>query len=408
VIAKITHGRSAARALAYDHGPGRADEHHNPRKVAGNIADRDWRIRAHRMQRFVDAHQRDTTDRGVYRVALANPESDRVLSDREWRQVAEKFVDRFGAGEGMWEATRHDRHHIHLTISKDGFDGGRMSSSHDYRRVAAICRELEAEHELTNAAQRAGRGSGRTRADREQTRRGAPQPDRDWLRSTIGRVLEQGGGIEELRGAGVAVTLNQASTGRVSGISYARAPEPGGDRSNDRGEAEPIWFKGSQLGKAYGWNQVSDQLRDTSHQPSEPSHQPGEPSHQPGEPDTDHQGGARHRQHDDAGQLARACEGRDDDGRDDADDHGREADAADRADTEAGRGAATQPRPGGGRPSDGGAGGERPEPPVLELSLEIEAPSVEQRRALALEAARERAAQRARAQARDRDQDRGR
>ncbi len=50
----------------------------------------------------------------MYRLALANPNTDRVLSDREWRQVAERFVARFGAGKGLWEATRHDRHHIHL------------------------------------------------------------------------------------------------------------------------------------------------------------------------------------------------------------------------------------------------------------------------------------------------------
>ena len=98
------------------------------------------------------------------------------------------------------------------------------------------------------------------RADTEATRRGDPQPDRDWLRVTIGRVLGEGGGIDELRAAGVAVKLNQAGTGRISGISYARAPEPG----RDSGEAEPIWFKGSQLGKAYGWNQVSGQLRDAT------------------------------------------------------------------------------------------------------------------------------------------------
>ena len=346
MIAKITHGRSAARALAYDHGPGRADEHHNPRKVGGNIADRDWRIRAHRMQRFVDAHQHDKTDRGVYRIALANPETDRVLSDREWRQVAEKFVDRFGAGKGMWEATRHDRHHIHLTISKDRFDGTRMSASHDYRRVAAICRELEREHGLTNAAGRGGRGSGRTRADREQTRRGQPQPDRDWLRARIGRVLNEGGGIEELRAVGVQVKLNQASTGRVSGISYSRAPEPG----RDSGEAEPIWFKGSQLGKAYSWNQVSDRLRDTGREPATPA-----------------------------------------------------------PDGNAGVGGAAQPGRGGashgegrGGPTEGG-----PEHPPLERTLESER-SIQQRRAQALEAARERAAERARARERDRDQDRER
>ena len=74
------------RALAYDHGPGRADEHTNPRKVAGNVAGRDWRIRAHHMQRFVSAHQQDAGDRGVYRIALANLTADRVLSDGEWGQ----------------------------------------------------------------------------------------------------------------------------------------------------------------------------------------------------------------------------------------------------------------------------------------------------------------------------------
>jgi hypothetical protein len=269
VIAKITHGRSAVRALAYDHGPGRADEHHHPRKVGGNVPGRDWQQRAQRMQRFVTAHQHDAGDRGVYRVALANPDTDRVLSDREWRAVTEKFVARFGADKGMWEATRHDRHHVHLTISKDRFDGTRMSTSHDFRRVAAICRELEREHGLTNAAERAGRGSGRVRADAEAAARGKPQPDRDWLRTTISRILKEGGGIEELRAAGVRVRLNEASTGRVSGISYARDPHP--DRGSEDHESDDLlvmWFKGSALGKAYGWNRVREQLHDpTVHTP---------------------------------------------------------------------------------------------------------------------------------------------
>ena len=265
MIAKITHGRSAVRALAYDHGPGRADEHHHPRKVGGNVPGRDWQQRAQRMQRFVTAHQHHQNgqgpgDRGVYRVALANPDTDRVLSDREWRAITEKFVTRFGADKGMWEATRHDRHHVHLTISKDRFDGTRMSTSHDFRRAAAICRELEREHGLSNAAERSGRGTGRVRADAEATRRGRPQTDRDWLRSRISRVLAAGGGIEELRAAGVEVRLNRASTGRVSGISYARAshpdPELGGMSSS-----EQMWFKGSTLGKAYSWNQIGDQLQ---------------------------------------------------------------------------------------------------------------------------------------------------
>lgn len=310
MIAKITHGRSASQALAYDHGPGRADEHVNPHRVAGNIAGRDWRVRAHTMQRFVSAHQnakgrdgqnrargQDRTaakgERGVYRVALANPNTDRVLSNQEWRQIADKFVTRFSGKEtaemGPWEATRHDAHHIHLTISKYGYDGSRMSESHDYRRVAQICRELEAEHGLTNAAQRSGRGSGRVRADKEHAARaqaagrGEPPKDRDWLRDTVGRVLKDGGGIDELRAAGVEVKLNQASTGRVSGISYARARD-GNDQQQRGQDHEPessaqIWFKGSQLGKAYSWNQVGEHLNQQpvpqqANQPAPPQQQP--------------------------------------------------------------------------------------------------------------------------------------
>ncbi|WP_099051856.1 relaxase/mobilization nuclease domain-containing protein [Mycobacteroides salmoniphilum] len=290
MIAKITHGRSASQALAYDHGPGRADEHVNPHRVAGNIAGREWRVRAHTMQRFVSAHQntkqenatargkdgqgRGRPERGVYRIALANPNTDRVLSDREWRQIADTFTAKLGADKGPWEATRHDAHHIHLTISKYGYDGSRMSESHDYRRVASICRELEAEHGLTNAAQRSGRGSGRVRADKEHAARtqaagrGEPPKDRDWLRETVGQIIKDGGGIDELRAAGVEVKLNQASTGRVSGISYARISESRtrgeqerqGDHGVQRDGGEQIWFKGSQLGKAYSWNQVREHL----------------------------------------------------------------------------------------------------------------------------------------------------
>lgn len=392
MIAKITHGRSASRALAYDHGPGRADEHRNPHRVAGNIAGRDWRVRAHTMQRFISAHQNTRQDRqqnvkarddhnqnrpgrqggqgkgerGVYRIALANPSTDRVLSDQEWRQIADKFVERFsgrdGAQMGPWEATRHDAHHIHLTISKYGYDGHRMSESHDYRRVAQICRDLEREHGLTNAAQRSGRGSGRVRADREASGRGEPPKDRDWLRQTVSGVLRDGGGMNELRAAGVEIKLNQASTGRVSGISYARIPEEarapteqqGQDRHGDHGVQRDgdtqIWFKGSQLGKAYSWNQVRQHLehgpdQTPEHGPEhqyrqEPDHvQDREPPRQPVQGQSDNTRSSDTSRQDDRGDERQ-------------DNAGPPAGRAESARAEAGRGEQA-----GGRQDDRGGGG---------------------------------------------------
>ncbi|MBE5507623.1 hypothetical protein QMY57_25820 (plasmid) [Mycobacteroides abscessus subsp. abscessus] len=397
MIAKITHGRSASRALAYDHGPGRADEHRNPHRVAGNIPGRDWRVRAHTMQRFISAHQNTRQDRqqnvkahddhnrpgkdkqgrgsgkperGVYRIALANPSTDRVLSDQEWRQIADKFVERFsgrdGAQMGPWEATRHDAHHIHLTISKYGYDGSRMSESHDYRRVAQICRDLEREHGLTNAAARSGRGSGRVRADKEHAARaaghGEPPKDRDWLRQTVSGVLRDGGGINELRAAGVEIKLNQASTGRVSGISYARIPEEarapneqqGQDRHGDHGVQRDgdtqIWFKGSQLGKAYSWNQVRQHLehrldQTPEHGPEhqyrqEPDHvQDREPPRQPVQGQSDNTRSSDTSRQDDRGDERQ-------------DNTGQPAQRAESARAEAGRGEQA-----GGRQDDRGSGG---------------------------------------------------
>lgn len=446
MIAKITHGRSASRALAYDHGPGRADEHVNPHRVAGNIAGRDWRVRAHTMQRFIAAHQgaRQSTrhdrqqniktrddhnrpgkdkpgrgsgkpERGVYRVALANPSTDRVLSDAEWRQIAEAFVERFsgraGAELGPWEATRHDAHHIHLTISKYGYDGHRMSESHDYRRVASICRDLEREHGLTNAAARSGRGSGRVRADKEHAARAAgrgepprtAQRDRDWLRQTVGQVIKDGGGIDELRAAGVEVKLNTASTGRVSGISYARAHDQdrqGGDHDAGRDENAQIWFKGSQLGKAYSWNQVREHL-DQAPEHEQARHQVENPSQ-----DQPPRQQVRADEHTDAGRAA----GQDESGRDG---HTRGGDGRGGRDQSGGRGDSPAGGPGGdsGSGSDAGGGGGQqirdPGGPFMPPG-EIGPPPMtrQDRKAAALEQARARQAERQRQREQQREQSR--
>lgn len=153
MIAKVTHARSALLALRYDYGPGRSNEHVDPRWVAGNVDGESWRARARSIQAFVTEHlkpRRGPAPRSpLYRVALANPVTDRLLSDDEWGDIAGRFVQRFGAA-GPWQATRHDEHHIHLTISRIGFNGERMSTSWDYARATGICRELEREHASTS------------------------------------------------------------------------------------------------------------------------------------------------------------------------------------------------------------------------------------------------------------------
>ena len=191
VIIKRTRGVHAGKALAYDYGPGRAMEHHNPRRVAGTVAGRDWRQRARTMQTKIrDDGDNVSGKRGrVIRLAVAAAPEDRVLSDRDWSTIARRVVGEFtGDAEGYaWEAVRHDPRHIHITLLQRGHDGRLLSESHDYRRFGRISDGLERDYDLTRlerGAKRGGRATSRTSdrlaPDQPRTRRrDATAPSRD-------------------------------------------------------------------------------------------------------------------------------------------------------------------------------------------------------------------------------------
>jgi len=153
VIIKITRGVSAVRALAYDYGPGRINEHHRPRRINGTVAGRDWRARARTMQ----SQLRDAGDarkggqQRVYRLAVRAAPGDRIMSDREWSAIAGTVVERFtgDAANHAWECVRHDRDHVHITLLQRGHDGKLFASRNDYFRGQRIAAQIEAEHDLT-------------------------------------------------------------------------------------------------------------------------------------------------------------------------------------------------------------------------------------------------------------------
>lgn len=260
MIPKITKGASAYGSLAYDHGPGRRDEHENPHKVAGNVAGRSWRERAIVMDEHARRARPDLA-RPIHRTALRLAPEDRGLPDREWRRVAERYIARMGFDGCPWEATRHADDHIHVTVSRVRWDGGLATDSHDYAKAQKACREIESGHRLQDASVRYRRSEPQiTRRERDAADRRGVVPERDQLRAKV-RAAEQGsGGTREgyeaaLAAAGVAYRANIASTGRVSGYSYAIA----GHRDS---AGEEVFFKGSQLGKDYSWAKTQQRISD--------------------------------------------------------------------------------------------------------------------------------------------------
>lgn len=265
MIPRISKGSSAYGALSYDHGKGRRDEHENPHKVAGNVPGRTWRERA----KAIDNHARTARPdvvKPLHRTSLRVSETDRKLTDREWKQVANEYIDRMGFEKCPWEATRHADDHIHITVNRVQWDGKLASTSHDYAKAQAASRKIEKTHGLEDASRKFKRERPEvSKGEKESATRRQVKPEREQLRDRIHAAERTSNGTrasyeEKLTEQGVKHRANVSkTTGRVSGYSYGldgHTASPKGDKSQPQ---EQVWFKGSQLGRDYSWNRT--QLR---------------------------------------------------------------------------------------------------------------------------------------------------
>jgi hypothetical protein len=260
MIPRITKGRSGYGSLAYDHGPGRRDEHDRPHRVAGNVAGRSWQQRAHAIDEHARAARPDVA-RPIHRTSLRLAPDDRALSEAEWRAVAESYVTQMGFERGPWEATRHGDEHLHLTVSRVGWDGQLASDGHDYARAQKACRAAERAHHLVDASTRYDRNAPQvSHGERIHAQRRGVAPERDQLREKLHAAEQESDGTRAgyeraLDEAGVRYAANIASTGRMAGYRYGL----GGHRDT---AGEQVWLKGSQLGRDYSWTKTEARLSD--------------------------------------------------------------------------------------------------------------------------------------------------
>lgn len=153
MIIKVTRGVNARAALAYDYGPGKANEHRDARRVAGTVPGRDWRARAHGMQAALrdGGDTRPDRPRRVWRLAVSAAPEDRVMSDRRWAEIATRTVAEFTRADPhgyQWEAVRHDPRHIHITLLHRGGDGRVFREGLYKLRAGQIADGLERDYGL--------------------------------------------------------------------------------------------------------------------------------------------------------------------------------------------------------------------------------------------------------------------
>lgn len=201
--------------------------------------------------------------RPVHRTALRLADDDRRLTDKEWRQVAERYVKEMGFQDCPWTAMRHGQEHIHITVSRVQWDGRLASDAHDFRRSHQAARSIERAHGLVDASERSNPARPQVqsgeRARAERTGQAAP---RDTLRERLDQALSRSTGTREayeaaMADSGVRFAANEAKTGWMNGYRY-------GLTGHTDTNGEQVWFKGSQLGRDFTWS--ATQRRFDEHQ----------------------------------------------------------------------------------------------------------------------------------------------
>lgn len=154
MIAKITKGSSATAIGKYLHGPGNREEHHydesaHGRVISSNIApegtgDPSW---TRTMTRIID-RRAEGAAKPVYQASLRAAPTDRIMSDAEWGQIAREWLADMGAGDRPYAVVRHGADHVHIVVSRTGFDRSLWNPRNDFRACQTACRRVEKAHGL--------------------------------------------------------------------------------------------------------------------------------------------------------------------------------------------------------------------------------------------------------------------
>jgi hypothetical protein len=254
VIGRVYRGSKVAGLVRYLYGPGRHNEHVNPRLVAC-WSGTDPRLLASVEPALFATGQRDyggliadleapsayaqrTERQPVWHCPLRTAPGDRVLTDAEWADIATDLMHRTGIaprgdeGACRWIAVRHDDESVHVVAVLARQDGARAHVFRDYRQVRAACLAAEQRYGLTATAPADGTAATHTtRAEVERAARtGHGMPARDWLREHVQHAAAGARDprefLDRLRVAGVVVRERRDPSGALGGYAVGRR-EPG-------------------------------------------------------------------------------------------------------------------------------------------------------------------------------------
>ena len=204
---------------------------------------------------------RPDIEKPVWHNALRLPAGE-TLSSEKWAEIAQDYMRRMGfSDDAPYAVVLHDDpegQHIHIVASRVALDGDLYLGRNENLKSTQIISKLEREYglQITKSAEIDEDGkvsvSDRRKLKKEEVEmaiRTGQEPPKARLQRLVAAAAKQGGTavefVRRLVDQGVMVKPNLASTGRLNGFSFSVDGE--------------VWFKGSQLGKAYTWKGLQQQ-----------------------------------------------------------------------------------------------------------------------------------------------------
>jgi hypothetical protein len=211
-------------------------------------------------------------DASVWHCSLSLRAEEGALTDQQWGDIANDFVDSMGFTEASgkarcrWAAVNHGtsengNHHIHLAVSLVREDGTKASTHGDYKRAQQACRDLEVKYGLEQLSNvHATRGY--DRAEKAT----AVRDEREMHRSSLARKVRASASasateaefVRRARDTGLLVRPRYAknATDVIVGYSVAERPTQG---------ERPIWFGGGTLASDLKLGALREEWMDSPH-----------------------------------------------------------------------------------------------------------------------------------------------
>ncbi|MGK3957511.1 relaxase/mobilization nuclease domain-containing protein [Arthrobacter sp. R4] len=240
-----------------------------PRKAFGvEILQKDFRWDPVKKERVANGYKQAD----VWHCSLSLRAEEGALTDQQWGDIANDFVDAMGFTEASgkaqcrWVAINHGtsengNHHIHIAVSLVREDGTKASTHGDYKRAQKTCRDLETKYGLEELSSvHATRGY--DRAEKAT----AVRDEREMHRASLARKVRASASasateaefVRRARDTGLLVRPRYAknTTDVIVGYSVAERPKPG---------ERPIWFGGGTLASDLKLGALREEWPDTPH-----------------------------------------------------------------------------------------------------------------------------------------------